>query len=468
MLCSLKAMHGGCGIYTSGTENSKNSTGFFRYRLYNNSRKGGIILQIEKKTLRNIFLGVAGCIILYWLLHETERVSAVFRRIIGVLSPFIVGAALAFVLNVPMRAIEKKLKKIQKSGVRRGVALSLTVVAVLVLIAGIFWLLIPQLIHTAENLVASMPGFFNKVLDSVYGFLEKHPEMMDMLNQYGDFENIDWSGMVERLISVVSGSVASIADFAISAVVGLYNGIFNAVLSLFFCLYALIRKEILARQGRRIIYSFLPEKFCDETVRILRMSNATFSRFISGQCLEAVILGGMFAVAMAIFKMPYIPLISVVIAVTALIPIVGAFVGCIIGAFFILIQDPNQALWFVIMFLLLQQVENNLIYPKVVGSSIGLPGMWVLVAVGVGGDLMGVAGMLIMIPLASVLYALAREITNKRVADRNIDPDKLRDHPPEITSKFKEKRKARKEVRILKRMARRSADTAGAEEVEEN
>jgi predicted PurR-regulated permease PerM len=224
----------------------------------------------------------------------------------------------------------------------------------------------------------------------------------------------------------------------------------NLVISFVFALYCLGCKEVLARQGRRLIYSFLPEHFCDETVRILRLTNSTFSNFISGQCLEAVILGAMFAVSMAIFRMPYVALVSVIISVTALVPLVGAFVGCFLGAFFILVDNPMQAVAFVAMFLILQQIEGNLIYPKVVGTSIGLPGMWVLAAVAVGGELMGVAGMFLMVPVASVLYTLMREITNTRLEERGIDRTKLQDHPPELKSKFKENREKRREKRKLK------------------
>lgn len=425
-------------------------------------------MQIEKKTLTKIFLGVAGCIILYWLLHETERVSAVFQTIGSVLSPFVIGAALAFVLNVPMRFFEKRLKGIKKDGLRRGLAILLTVLAVLLVLTGVFWLLIPQLIDTVESLIETLPDFLNRAIESANTFLSEHPELLEMLNDYTDFESINWTEMVQKVISAVSGGLSSVTDYLITAVKSLSSGIFNAMLSLVFCLYALARKEILARQGRRIIYSFLPEKVCDETIRILRMTNATFSNFISGQCVEAIILGAMFAVTMPIFKMPFIPLISVVISVTALVPIVGAFAGCILGAFLIFMQDPMLAVWFVVLFLVLQQIEGNLIYPRVVGSSIGLPGMWVLVAVGVGGDLMGIGGMLLMIPLASVLYSLAREITNKRLTDRNIDPDKLRDHPPEITSKFKEKRKARREIRILRRTERKTNRATNKEKKRNN
>jgi len=208
-----------------------------------------------------------------------------------------------------------------------------------------------------------------------------------------------------------------------------------------FAIYCLIRKEILASQARRLLYSFVPERISDEVVRILRMTNATFSGFLSGQCLEACILGTLFAIVMSIFRMPYVPLISVLIAVTALIPIVGAFVGCAVGAFFILVSNPMQALWFVIMFLILQQLENNLIYPKVVGKSVGLSGMWVLLAVSVGGAVMGVAGMLFMIPVFSVLYTLLREITEKRIAVREIPREKVNAQPINTSAERKKYQK---------------------------
>lgn len=424
-------------------------------------------MHIEKKMLRNIFLGVAACILLYWLLHETERVKAVFGTVADILSPFVVGAALAFIMNVPMRAIERWIKGIKPFGLRRGLSIVLTVLAVLGVVTLVFWLLIPQLIETFENLVETVPEFYYNAVDWINNFLLEHPDLMAMVNEYTDFESIDWSAILDNILSVLTGSISSMAEFVINTIKKLSAGIYDAVLSVIFCLYALIRKEILARQGRRIIYSILPEKICDETIRVLRMSNATFSHFISGQCLEAIILGALFAVCMAIFNMPFIPLISVAISITALIPIVGAFVGCIIGAFFIFMQDPMLAVWFVVMFLILQQIENNLIYPKVVGTSVGLPGMWVLVAVGIGGDLMGVAGMLLMIPATSVLYALAREFTTTRVKQRNIDPDKLLDQPPEITNKFKEKRKVRRAIRIHRRTVRR-AKRKGEQQPEED
>ena len=402
-------------------------------------------MQIDKKTIRNIFLGVAGCILLYWLLHEPERIMSVLSRVYNVLSPFVIGAAFAFIINVPMRGIEGWLKPIKGNTLRRILAILLTFVAVALVLAGVIMLLGPQLAVTVDSFIEMLPGFFDRLILLINETLDAHPQLKAILVEHTDLEKMDLSGLAQQAIALLTSGFGAIVDGAVSAVVGLYTGIFNGVLSLVFCVYCLMRKEILARQGRRILYSVVPERAGDEAVRILRMTNATFSNFLTGQCLEAVILGCMFAISMTIFKMPFMPLVSVIIAVTALVPIIGAFTGCILGAFFILVQDPLLAVWFVIMFLTLQQIEGNLIYPHVVGSSIGLPGMWVLVAVAIGGDLMGVGGMLLMIPIASVLYALAREITNKRLESLGIDREKLQDHPPEIVSKFKEKRLAKKQ-----------------------
>ena len=428
-------------------------------------------MELNKKTLRNIFLVVAGCIVLYWVLHETERVTATFKTIWSLFSPFAVGAAIAFILNVPMRAIERMLGGIKKAGPRRGLAILLTFLAVLLVLTGVIYLVIPQVIATVETLLAEIPGFVNRVITWGKQWLAANLELMDWLSENTDFQNTNWSSLLQQAFDMVSDKITTIVNSfstllerTFSTVITLSTGIFNAVLSLVFGLYCLARKEILARQGRRLLYATFPEKISDETVRILRMTNATFSNFISGQCLEAVILGFLFVISMSIFRMPYMPLVSVLIAVTALVPIVGAFVGCILGAFFILVDDPMMAVWFVIMFLILQQIEGNLIYPRVVGTSIGLPGMWVLVAVGVGGDLMGVGGMLIMIPFASVLYALAREYSDKRLEAKGIPAEKLQDQPPALKSNFKVKREKNKNKWLSKLTSGKIKKTDGEKE----
>ena len=248
--------------------------------------------------------------------------------------------------------------------------------------------------------------------------------------------------------------MAQILSGTVSAIGSVANVLVELVIGIVFALYCLFQKETLARQGRKLLYAFTPERFADRIVRVLRLSNSRFSNFLSGQCIEVCILGALFAVSMAIFRMPYIPLVSVLVAVTAFIPVVGAFVGCVIGAFLIFVNDPLQAVGFVAMFLILQQIENNMIYPRVVGTSIGLSGMWVLVAIAIGGELMGVAGMFLMIPLASVIYTLLQEATHKRLDKRQIDENKLQAQPPELKSHFKENREKRKAKWALKKLER--------------
>lgn len=396
-------------------------------------------MHIEKKTLKNIFIGVGCCIILYWILHETERVKSAYALIAGVISPFALGAALAFVLNVPMRGIENILGVVKNLKLRRLLSVILTFVAVLLVLTLVFLLLIPQLSATIQSLLPKLYSFVLNCESFVTNFLEQNPQVMQWVVENTDFEKLDWAELAQKAISILGTSASKIVDGAFSAIGSITDALVDVVIAIVFSLYCLFQKESLARQGRKLLYAFLPEKFSDNTIRILRLTNTTFSNFMSGQCIEVCILGCLFAVSMAIFRMPYIPLVSVLVAVTAFVPVVGAWVGCIFGAFFILVANPVQALWFVVMFLILQQIENNLIYPRVVGTSIGISGMWVLVAVGVGGELMGVAGMLLMIPVASVIQTLLREATNKRLESKEIAQDKLQAQPPEFVSNIKDK-----------------------------
>lgn len=409
-------------------------------------------MQIDKKILRYMFIFLSGAVALYWIVLDTERAGAFLRNIWGMFTPFVTGSVIAFVFNVPMRSVERQLGNIQKPGLRRAMAVILTLVFFVMAVAFVFLLLIPQVQLTVESLVATLPEFIRRESQNLKAFLEENPEFRDWVLEYTQLESIDWASLMQKMVTLAGEYMTRFFDSAFSAIGSVTNGIVNLFLGICFAFYALSRKEILARQGRRLLYALLPENWADEIIRVMRLTNSTFSNFISGQCLEACILGIMFAVVMSLLGLPYIPLVSVIIAVTALVPLVGAFVGCILGALFILVDSPVQALTFVIVFLVLQQIEGNLIYPRVVGTSIGLPGMWVLVALTVGGEVGGVMGMLVMIPLASVLYALLREFTNARVAERNIPEDKLRDHPPELKSKFRENRERKREQRLLRRM----------------
>ena len=407
-------------------------------------------MQIDKKLLRRLFLLAAGCLVFAWILLDTEQASSAAKSLWNLISPFVAGAVIAFVFNVPMRAIERQLDGIHKQGLRRVLSIVLTIAALALVIMFVVEMLAPQIQVTVAALTERIPTFIEQTSAKLMQLMDDNPDMKAWIMEAADLESLEWTKILKDSMSFLGNQMSTVMGSAVNVIGSVTSGIVNLVVSIAFAIYCLARKEILARQGRRILYSLIPEKAGDEIIRILRLTNSTFSNFISGQCLEACILGGLFAVTMAIFRMPYIPLVSVIIAVTALVPVVGAFVGCVLGAFFILVDNPLQALTFVAMFLILQQLENNLIYPRVVGTSIGLPGMWVLVAVTIGGELMGVFGMLLMIPLASVLYTLAREFTDKRLAQRNIPEEKLQDHPPELQSRFKQNRERKKRRRLQK------------------
>ena len=407
-------------------------------------------MHIEKKIMHRIFALIAGAILFAWLVLDTARATILFRRVWELIAPFVAGAGIAFVFNVPMRAIEKQLDGIHKTGTRRMLSILLTLFCLFLIIMFVFELLIPQIRLTIISLTEKIPVFVDRTAQNLMVLMADNPELGIWIQEAFQLESLDWSNILTGILSWLANQVSTVMGGAVNVIGNVTTGIVNTVISIVFAIYCLGRKEILARQCRRVLYAVLSERRADEIIRIMRLTNSTFSSFISGQCLEAVILGCLFAVVMAILKMPYIPLVSVIIAVTALIPVVGAFVGCIVGAFFILVNDPLQAVSFVAMFLVLQQLENNLIYPRVVGTSIGLPGMWVLVAVTIGGEIMGVGGMLVMIPLVSVLYTLAREFTNRRLAERNIPAQKLMEQPPEIKNQFDRRKEQKKKLELQK------------------
>lgn len=402
-------------------------------------------MRIEKKTLRNVFLGIGACIVLYWLLLETASVSSFFSKLYSVFSPFLVGAGLAFVFNVPMRAIERILAKVKGEKLRRGLAVTITLTLAVLVLALVFYLLIPELAETIKGLGPRLKALVDAWESKVSAFLSDNPKLKEW---------VDNTGVVGKALE----KFTQILSNTLGAITGITGTLMNVVVSLVFAIYCLCHKETLARQGRKILYALLPETFVDGTIRVLRLTNTTFSNFLSGQCIEVCILGVMFAITMTIFRMPYVVLVSVLIAITAFIPVVGAWAGCVCGTFLIFVANPAQAAIFLVIFVVLQQIENNIIYPRVVGTSIGLSGMWVLVAVAVGGELMGVAGMFIMIPVAAVIQTLLREYINKKLETKNIDPAKLAAQPPDVNEGFISRIKNSKKNKPVKKTENKQSD----------
>ena len=378
-------------------------------------------MTLDKKTVLKIIGIIAAAAIIFTALQNLTAVLEFLKSVSAIFMPFAVGAAIAFVVNVPMRSIEKHLfpenKRLDK--LRRPFALVLTLLAIAAVVAAVMILVIPQLMTTVTNLNLGkrIPEFMGKVQIYIEGIFKDYPQIQSWISTL----KLDWSGIMTSVSGWVQSGLSSTLDVAANAV----SGVVSAFIGFVFAIYILLQKERLGNQFKMILYALIPEKAADRFLEIASQTSSTFSNFLSGQCLEAVILGCMFAVAMLILRMNYVVLISVLIAFTALIPLVGAFIGCFVGAFLIFMESPVQALVFVIMFLILQQLEGNLIYPKVVGESVGLPAIWVLFVVTIGGKLMGVFGMLIMIPASSVVYALFREFVVKRLRTRSTRVQKM-------------------------------------------
>ena len=412
-------------------------------------------MQLNKQTFRKLLILVGFGVLLNFAVQHLDTLDGAFSWVFAIIEPFVLGGVLAFILNVPMRAVERFLFPPKKTSVietvlikegelqdkagdvirnsipgtkkqppkrprfdidriRRPVSMIVTLLLVAAVVALVFGIVLPELIRTGTNLITNMPGYFESASVWVNKLLEDNPAILSYINDI--IQQINLDEMSSRLMQFLQDSELIQNIFGTAS--SLVGGVVNAFIGLIFSFYILMRKEQLARQCKMILSAFLPRGVVERVVRIARLTSSTFSHFLSGQCTEAVILGFLFFIAMSVFKFPYALLCSVLIGFTALIPIFGAFFGCIVSALLILMVEPQKALWFVIMFLILQQVEGNLIYPHVVGSAVGLPSLWVLVAVTVGGSMFGILGMLFFIPLSSVLYALLRDTVYRRLRRR--------------------------------------------------
>lgn len=377
------------------------------------------------RKIKEIILFTAVIIVCLW---KYETVLDILFFVLNILTPFILGGAIAFVLNVPMNFVQRHLfdeERIKKSKVlqkvARPVSMILVLIAVFGIVAIIMFILIPQLGETFANLGRSIQAFIPQIQEWASRLFNDNKEIMDMVNNL----EFDWNKIMDTGINFFKNGAGSVVNSTITAAKSIVSGLTTFFIAFVFAIYILLQKEKLGVQAKKVLFAFVRRGRAEATVEVLSLTYNTFSSFLTGQCVEAVILGSMFAVSMTILKLPYALLVGVLIAFTALIPIFGAFVGCGVGAFLIFMVDPMKALIFVVLFLVLQQIEGNLIYPHVVGNSVGLPSIWVLAAVSIGGSLMGVVGMLIFIPIVSVVYALFREIVYLKLKKNQINPKEL-------------------------------------------
>lgn len=389
------------------------------------------MINLEKNKKAIIELIIFTVVIIFAFVN-IEALWGFITYIIKIFMPFIIGVMIAFVLNVLLNVVENKLfKKLnEKNGkvwkkIKRPTSLITTFIIIIALIAFILGLLIPQLKNTATIFTENFDSYKKesiKILDKI-GIDDKD---IKVLNK--NIEKI--KGEVTSYVGDNKQEIVQTTFGVASSVVGTITSL---VLGIVFAIYILLKKEDLARQSRKVLKAYLPEKKEKRIREIANLSNKTFGNFISGQCLEALIIGVLCFIGMFILQIPYASTISVLVGFTALIPVFGAFIGTVIGAFLILMVDPTKAIIFIIFILILQQLEGNLIYPKVVGKSVGLPGIWVMVAVTVGASIAGVLGMLLSVPICSVLYSILKTDVNNRIDQKNKQP---------LTIKHKEKKRS--------------------------
>lgn len=364
-------------------------------------------LEELKKWIIVVLIGIFA----YWGLNNLEIISGWFGTIYKVFFPFILGFVLAYILNIPTMKIEKFLKKIipdkyKKQKLIRFLSILFSLLLMVLVVVFIAFLLIPELIENIELLMKNIPGIIDKAEVFILDLADKYPEVQAQIE-----EAFSKGGTVTKLLSnilnyFINGAIGFVSD--------LFSGIVNIFTALIFAVYMLAQKESLVSKIKAMVYAFFDKKKSRKIMEIASLSNKTFTNFISGQCVEAVILGTIIFVVSLLCGFPYAILIGVLTAVTALIPIFGAFIALGVGTLLIAISNPLQAIIFVLVFFVVQQIEGNFIYPKVVGKSVGLSPLFTLLAITVGGNLCGVVGMLIGLPLASIVYTLLKdEINNK-------------------------------------------------------
>ena len=372
--------------------------------------------KITIKKIRELIVFTAFLVVALW---KFDVVLDVLKAMWKIIFPFVLGGAIAFVTNVPMSFLEKKIFKKQNKAAEklaRPVSLLLTIVLVVGVIAVVMFGVIPQLTRTMGTLMMSIADFVPEMQRWIREFSHNNQEIMKLVNQlqFNSDQAIKWG------ISVLGNGAGNMMNTTMSAVGSIVSGLATFFIAFSFACYVLFQKEKLHVQVRKVFFAFLPKQKADSILNVCSLTYRTFANFLTGQCLEAVILGSMFCVILSILRMPYALLIGVLIAFTALVPIFGAFIGCAVGTFLIFMVSSKQAVLFIIVFLVLQQIEGNLIYPHVVGESVGLPSIWVLAAVTIGGNLMGIVGMLIFIPLLSVFYTIFREFVYLRLKKQHI------------------------------------------------
>lgn len=367
-----------------------------------------------KKILEIVLIGI-GC---YWALNNFQIILDIFNSILAVIMPFLLGIMIAFILNVLMIRIEKILSRFildkKYTSFKRVISIIVSLLIVIGVIGIIITLIIPELTNAIKVIVKSFPETFEQLQVWINQNGNSFPQLETWIN------SVDLNSIASELSGLFKIGLTGVLGSTVDVISMFFTSILNLVVGIVFALYILMSKETLKRQSHKLIDAYIPKRISVKLLEVGTLARTTFSNFVIGQTVEAFILGTLCAVGMAVLNLPYAPMVGSLVGITAFVPIVGAFIGGGIGAFMILTVDPMQALIFIIFLVVLQQLEGDLIYPRVVGSSVGLPSIWVLFAVTVGGGLWGITGMLFSVPVLSVVYALIKGHVNKSVTKPKI------------------------------------------------
>jgi predicted PurR-regulated permease PerM len=378
---------------------------------------------MKKVEIKNL-LKIAGVIFtLYLCIHYWPNAAIIFKTAFAAVLPLLIGAAVAYPLDILTSFFERHLLSKSSNKIivrtRRGLSVALALLSLVSILALIIALVVPQLTKCVKMLIDEIPGAVSLLIAQ----LDKFEFVPDDI--IGFLKNIDWQSKISSIISTVTSGVGSVMNVVISTVSTVVSGVTTTVLAVIFAIYVLLSKDKLLSQLKTLIKHYIPEKISEKIYYISSVANDSFHKFIVAQCTEAVILGALCTLGMFILRLPYAAMIGAVTVVTAFIPVVGALLGGAIGAFLILMESPVKALIFIVFIVLLQQIEGDLIYPKVVGNSMGLPSIWVLAAVTVGAGMFGVLGMLLSVPAASTVYRLIKNDVVKRDEEARIKAESL-------------------------------------------
>ena len=370
-------------------------------------------MELNKNNIKRIIFIIFAAAVIFWSVLNYSIIISAVRWVIGVLSPLIIGLCFAFVLNLLLRPLEsgwdwlflRKGDSPLAKKLKRPVSIFISIILTLGAIVAVFFIIIPEVSRTLRTIIDALPGYFEELKAWWKGlseFLAEYSVILPELN----FEN---TAIIAKLTEFVTSSGEMIFNHTINTTTAIVTAVFNIFIGFAFCIYLLAGKERLIGQSKRTLTAALSEKRAKRIFAFFSRVNDSFSHFVTGQVVEAIIIGLLCFIGMLILGLPYATVVSVLVGVTALIPILGAYIGTAIGALLILVESPIKALWFIVFIIILQQLEGNLIYPHVVGKSVGLPGIWVLAAVTVGGNIYGVMGMLVSVPVCSVIYVYLSE-----------------------------------------------------------